>query len=140
MMTEQEYQDKMSRYRKKRRFHQDAIHNIDVKMDRLESDRQQVELKVGKYVKYRRRDGILTEYLMVDKFKKSRRGYELIGNGFTYYNDMLRKIDKIMGSWDNVSWIQTISEDEYHEALEKAINDVRLKCEPKEKVKTNVIH
>lgn len=130
-MTEQEYQDKISRYQKKIRFHKEAISNIEKKMDRMESDRQQAMLKVGKYVRYRHGKTTTASYLKVENFQSSKRGFKLLGRGFNYSNGRLSYIDVIYCGWDEISYIVDIDEKKYTDELNKILNGFVNACTKK---------
>lgn len=132
MKSEQEYLEKMSKYRKKRQFHQDAISKINEKMDKLESDRRVAEAHIGEYVMYKHEGGIYRDYLKVDGFETTARGYILRGTGFTYQLDgsSIHKIEVIRAYWSNLSSVVNITEDEYFDALKLALMTMRAKCSP----------
>ena len=131
-MTEQEYQDKMSRYQKKIRFHREAIKNIEKKMDRMESDRQQAMLKVGEYIRYRYDKSMSVSYMKVNKFDTRNRGFRLAGTGFNYTNGRLSYINAISCGWGELSNIVTITKEEYVEAMNKVLNEFKVVAQTEE--------
>lgn len=122
-MTNEEYYDKVNRYQKKIWFHRQAIANIEKKIDRLETDRQQALLKVGNYIKHFQGKSTSFSCLKVEKFDTSKRGFRLSGHGFAYCDRRLSYINSLYFGWDEINNIIDITEEQYKEALNKVLSE-----------------
>ena len=129
-LTREEYTKKLSELRKERDRHQSEAYRIAKEMDELESDQKMVDVTIGKYITIDRRNkGGYLEYFHVDTYEKRPRGVTLYGKGFSISDNAknyLKVDDTATLYWDEINLPKEIGPEEFHDAFERAINNLKM--------------
>ena len=114
MMTDEQYEYKLNKLRRKRNLHSMLVEHYEREMDRLMGDREKATFTVGKYIRFD-----TNYYLKVSEVKFIERGFLLKGSGYVVRKGgSVSVIDCVRGYWGHTGLIEEINEEIFKHTLE----------------------